>query len=342
MIWKSMEIHNAAELVERDGGVTWTRVPGKIRKGMEKDNGSFMAGNSTGVELRFVMKSDEVRIRMAALAPSTSIFHVFRGAIQGGWEDHEVDKYIFEEPREYVIRKSENTEVLKRIAEEFGQTWDPEVVRVVFDRGSFVLYDVIGEVEPPRVEQCPPQTLLAYGSSITHGSNSIDASHSWVWQTADRLKMDYRNLGMAGACAMEPDLVDYIAAEGEQNRWAVAVLELGINVLDWAEDKIHARTANTLRQIAGRNQEKPVVVISPFYCSDDYKNVGKAARWREIIEEEVKKAGYTNVTYINGLDLLGDMSLISADEVHPNIYGVQQIADRLTERLKETGGIRIV
>ena len=342
MIWKNIEIHNAAELVETDGGVTWTRVPGEIRERMEKENGQVMAGNSTGVELRFVMKGDEVRIRMAALVPSTSVFHVFRGAIQGGWEDHEVDKYVFEEPREYVIKKRGNSEVLKRIAEEFGQNWDPEVVRIVFDRGSFVLYDIIGEAEPPKPEQCPPQTLLAYGSSITHGSNSIDASHSWVWQAADRMKMDYRNLGMAGACAMEPDLVDYIAAEGEQNRWAAAVLELGINVLDWEKDKIHARVANTLRQVAGRNQGKPVFVISPFYCSDDYKNQGQAAKWRESIEEEVKKAGYANITYINGLDLLGDMSLLSADEVHPNIYGVQQIADRLTERLREAGGIRIV
>lgn len=338
MIWKNVEIHNAAELVETDGGVTWTRIPGKIREGMEKEGGKFMAGNSTGVELRFVMKSDEVRIRMAALAPSTSVFHVFRGAIQGGWEDHEVDKYVFEEPREYVIKTRGNSKVLKKIAEEFGQTWDPEVVRVVFDRGSFVLYDVVGETEPPKPEQCPARTLLAYGSSITHGSNSIDTSHSWVWQTAEALKMDNRNLGMAGACAMEPDLVDYIAAEGEKNRWNAAVLELGINVLDWAEDKIHARTANTLRQVAGRNPEKPVFVISPFYCSDDYKNEGKAARWREIIEEEVKKADYANVAYINGLELLGDMSLISADEVHPNIYGVQQIAERLTRRLKEVCG----
>lgn len=40
------------------------------------------------------------------------------------------------------------------------------------------------------------------------------------------------------------------------------------------------------------------------------------------------------MTYIDGLELLGDMSLISADEVHPNIYGVQQIADRLAERLR--------
>ena len=116
MIWKNVEIHNAAELVETDGGVTWTRIPGKIREGMEKEGGKFMAGNSTGVELRFVMKSDEVRIRMAALAPSTSVFHVFRGAIQGGWEDHEVDKYVFEDPREYVIKTRGNSKVLKKIA----------------------------------------------------------------------------------------------------------------------------------------------------------------------------------------------------------------------------------
>lgn len=43
-----------------------------------------------------------------------------------------------------------------------------------------------------------------------------------------------------------------------------------------------------------------------------------------------------NVTYINGLDLLGDMSLMSADEVHPNIYGVAQIAERITKIVDNT------
>ena len=44
-----------------------------------------------------------------------------------------------------------------------------------------------------------------------------------------------------------------------------------------------------------------------------------------------------NVTYINGLSLSGDMSLISADETHPNIYGINQIASRLTDLLKSEG-----
>lgn len=35
------------------------------------------------------------------------------------------------------------------------------------------------------------------------------------------------------------------------------------------------------------------------------------------------------------LDILGDAALLSADEVHPNIYGVQQIAERMTDLLKD-------
>ena len=41
------------------------------------------------------------------------------------------------------------------------------------------------------------------------------------------------------------------------------------------------------------------------------------------------------MTYVNGLDVLGDASFISADEVHPNIYGVQRIADVLTSKIRK-------
>ncbi len=39
--------------------------------------------------------------------------------------------------------------------------------------------------------------------------------------------------------------------------------------------------------------------------------------------------------YLIGLDMIGDMSFMSADEVHPNIYGVAQIAERLTSYIKK-------
>ena len=221
------------------------------------------------------------------------------------------------------------------MTEECGYEWDSEVVRVIFDRGRYKLYDVIGDVTPPTAEQCPSKTLLCYGSSITHGSNSIDASHAWASVVGHNLNLDVRNLGMAGSCALEPAMADYIAAEGERGKWDLATLELGINVLDWEEDKIRSRVENIIRQVAGRNTEKPIFVISPFYhCGEDFGENDNTGTWRKVIEETVSRLAYPNVTYINGRDLLDHMSYISADRIHPNIYGVQRIADGLTKRIR--------
>lgn len=111
-------------------------------------------------------------------------------------------------------------------------------------------------------------------------------------------------------------------------------MELGINVLDWEDEKIISRVENTIRQVAGRNADKPIFVISPFYhCGDDFNENDKAKTWRRLIEEIVSKFNYKNVTYINGLDILDNMSYMSADEIHPNIYGVQRIADMMTEKI---------
>ena len=134
---------------------------------------------------------------------------------------------------------------------------------------------------------------------------------------------------------MEPEIIEYIASSGEQGRWDVATLELGINVLFWETEKIYERVTNTVRQIAGRNPEKMIFVISPFYCNDDFVGGEKAVKWRKIIKDVCEKENFPNVTYVCGTDILGDISLISADTVHPNIYGVNQIAERLGNVIAE-------
>lgn len=335
MLYKNAELHNVEEIVNNDdGSISWMRVPSSVYNVIEIEQGKRMAVCSTGVELRFVLKSDNVIIKMCT-KEADGKFHVFRGGIQGGWDDHELHKQVSTEVEEFIIEKSKNIDRLKKMTKHCGYDWDCEVIRIIFDRGYFKIYDIIGDIETPKKEQCPKKTLLSYGSSITHGSNAIDASHTWVSILAHNLNMDIRNLGMAGSCAMEPEMVEYIASEGEKGHWDIATLELGINVLDWTEEKIFGRVENAIMQIAGRNKEKPVFVISPFYyCGDDFDNNGYADKWRRIIEQIVKRLGYSNVTYINGLDIIDDMSFMSADEVHPNIYGVQQIADKLTQHIK--------
>ena len=296
MIYKNIEIHNIGEIVdgEEKGSIKWLRVPQKVYESMETEQGKNMCVGATGVELRFVMESDTVTLKMRTRGKN-GIFHVYRGSIQGGWEDHEVDKIVTNEVADYVIKKSENLDILKQISEDFNQPFSPEVVRVVFDRGGFEIVDIIGNVRPPKKEELPEKTLLTYGSSITHGSNSIDMSHSWASVLAYNLKMDCRNMGFAGSCFMEPEIIDYIASEGKKGKWDVALLELGINVLNWDEEKIIQRLDNTLIQIAGRNPDKPIYVISPFYSFDDYKKEGKAEKWRMLIEQGVKKLNYGKV-----------------------------------------------
>jgi len=336
MIYKNVEIHNIGALLdgEEKGCVKWLRVPENVYESLATDQGKRMSENMTGVELRFVMESDTVTLKIRTRGKH-GIFHVYRGSIQGGFEDHENDKIFTNEIEEYVIKKSANLPVLKKMTEDFNQPFSPEVVRVIFDKGGVEIADIIGDVRPPKKEELPDKTFIAYGSSITHGSNSIDMSHSWVSVLAHNLKMDCINKGMAGSCLMEPEMIEYIAKMGENSEWDMAVLELGINALGWEKEKIITRVTNTITQIAGRNPDKKIFVISPFYSYDDYKNEGHSKKWRTLIEQIVNELNYSNVTYINGLDMLGDMSLMSADEVHPNIYGVAQIAERLEKVIKE-------
>ena len=343
MIYKNFEIHNVAELIYNDdGSVSWKRLPSAVHAKMEAKMATAMVHNSTGVELRFVIHGESATVRMSTFEndpDSFCTFHVYRGGIQGSWIDHEVHCHVTGEVQDFVIEKSKNIPKLKAITEKSGYDWDCEVVRIIFDRGRFKIHDVIGDVTPPSKEQTPKKTLLAYGSSITHGSNSIDQSHAWVALTAHNLNMDARNLGMAGSCALEPEVADYIASEGEKGNWDIATLELGINVLGWEEEKIKSRVENIIREVAGRNLDKQIFVISPFYhCGDDFNSSDRAKVWRAIIKQTVDILNYNNVTYINGLDILDNASYMSADEVHPNIYGVQRIADMLTEKIRKVVG----
>ena len=76
-------------------------------------------------------------------------------------------------------------------------------------------------------------------------------------------------------------------------------------------------------------------MISPFYSDDDFFGKGNGDRWRKIIPEICDLLHYENVVYVNGLDILGDVTLLSGDVIHPNVFGVAQIADRLTPIIKK-------
>lgn len=85
MIYKNAEIYNAAEIEgnKKDGGIIWYRMPKAVMQKLEADNGKAMNVSSTGVEIRFVIKSGTAVVRMQSISDSSlhTCFHIYRGGI---------------------------------------------------------------------------------------------------------------------------------------------------------------------------------------------------------------------------------------------------------------------
>ena len=84
MIYKNVEIYNAVELYEEKGceGVGWLRVPKTVEEKLEKELAHKHARGHTGVEIRFVMESEKVILRLAKVNPNDKrkhSMHVMRG-----------------------------------------------------------------------------------------------------------------------------------------------------------------------------------------------------------------------------------------------------------------------
>jgi hypothetical protein len=108
---------------------------------------------------------------------------------------------------------------------------------------------------------------------------------------------------------------------------------MGINVLPMEEFEFRRRVRYTVETITAKNPEKHIFFISPIFCNDDMGENRKAARWREVVGEEVLRHASDCVHYINGLELLGDASGLSCDYVHPSPMGIDRITRVLTEKI---------
>ena len=341
MIYKNIEIFNIEEIVELpDGSFTWRRVPKWTEDTLEKGDQSLRYSRGfTGVELRFIPKSESVTIRLAKVKDDgvDSSFCIYRGSFQGYYEDYAKSKTLTTmEPMDVVIRQHNNPERLAKMKALTNTGWDPQVVRVRFDRGLFRILDIIGDVEPPKKEQGPKKTLMTYGSSITVGMDAMTASTAWASILAQKLKWDLMNKGFAGSCMLEYDMAEYLAQLGERGAYDAGILELGINAMTYPEEKVYDRVEHILRQVVGRNPDKPFFVVSPFLAPNDWAGDGENGRkWRRIIPEVVEKLNYVNLTYINGRDILNEVEFFAADGLHPSVYGHMEIAQKMYQRVKE-------
>ncbi len=333
MIFKNIDFHNVSELArDDDGSYIMHRFPLSVEEKM--DGGQKANMITTGVELRFKIRSGSVKIRLknAGEANTSTSIYQYRGSILDSWQNYVISIPAGQEI-EREIRIHDEPELLKQVSDAAGYPYSTDVVRLVLSSSFVRFVDVVGDIEPPSPGDIPSKTYLAYGSSITHGSQAYAMATNFVSQVATYFKVDNLNLGLPGNCRLEAAVADKIAEMGKRGEWNFATLCLGINISSLPAEEFREKVRYMLKTIVSANPEKPVFAISPVYSRDDMIGKTNLSTFRTVIKEEVERLNGKNLHYINGLSLLGGPQGLSGDLVHPSPDGANEIARNLIKAM---------
>lgn len=124
---------------------------------------------------------------------------------------------------------------------------------------------------------------------------------------------------------MDDAIADYIC---EQD-WAMATLELGINVLHWSIEEFETKALKFITRIAKAHPDKPIYCISPFPSIADYNQKEHMQRMRKVLNQIVEDLNLPLLSYINGETCLSKLTNLTSDGLHPSNAGMEEIAQSL-------------
>lgn len=340
MRYLQTELHNCHAITEgADGsGRKMIRVPEWVRNSMGQIGKTYTAYNTPNTEIRFCMKSDSVTLRFQIFHPEGSsyadqVLEVYFGCFQD-----DALRILDDSHCEITVKKPENMELLKSLAQKEHMSFSPEVVRILAPGDChLMLLSVKGEVMPPAAEQLPAKTWLAYGSSITQGSNGLHPAGSYASIAAAKLGVDLLNFGFGGSALLEPEMADYLASRTDFD-WIS--LEMGINMIwDIGENRpgdpdfFRKRVDYFVSAIADAHRDKWIFCLDLFCNKDDFTGAGQTDCYRRIVREKVEAMGRDKVVYVNGLGYPGSPDGLCTDLIHPSAKGCADIGNRLAERM---------
>ena len=315
MIFQNIDFHNVAEVEAYEGGWRLWRVPANVRAAANDKLRETTAAYSTGIELRFLMRSDTVTIRLRSVPIAEGqMAYLYFGSLQGGWQQSSF--IIRNDVTTITLHRPGNLPQMQEISREAGLPFSPEVVRLVLPYGNIIFHGVEGEVVPPTAEMFPKATLLSYGSSITHGSLALASPYTYPFRLAQKLGCDYLNHGFAGTALCDRAIAEWLVSSRE---WDFATLEMGINMLGMEEKEFEERVDVFTGIFA--DDGRPVFATSIFRFNGDRSR-------GDVFRRIVRKYAEKRLHFIDGLELLEQPEFISQDMVHPSLEGIAQIADR--------------
>lgn len=336
MIHEGLAFHNIVELVTVEGekGLRIQRAPESVRAKVNEGTAGVML-SPAGSEIRFRLADgcDSATVTLSSKDGATG--YIYYGSFQGG------SFVLGAEPKAIQIKKSKRASLLTK--EDYpGAQYDPNLIRIIFG-GAYpepVMYHGHSEgVTLPREGDVPKRTYLAYGSSITHGTDHGGGAISYPAHVAWKLGFDCRNLGASGCCLCEPELADFLA----EQKADLVTLELSVNMIgnQFTADDFRKRAGYLVERIADADPGRQVVCITIFPHFRDIhpryigeKDKATAGEIRQVLRDIVKGLARPNLHIIEGPDLLPDIGALSQDLIHPGARGMIQIGEELARRIQ--------
>lgn len=347
VIHNQLEFHNVAELdkVDEAPGLRLNRIPRSVLHQLGEGGyprGRFIGQASTGCEIRFVTEAPFIRITLSATVEDGDVlvycgdyFHSMHRLRTGVIQTLHLDK-----PARFADVQPEALQ---------NGRFSPGVWRIIVSRNYYAGFsfqaafhglDTFGyEVRPPRKDELPSLKLLAYGSSITHGSGATVQHQAYIQQTARRLGADLYNKGMGGSCLCEKAMADYLIGHGG---WDIAILELGVNMREtFSPDELEDRARYLIEGMLREHPDKPVVLVSIYPNSDDVlkKNAVENGlninrQFTQRLELIHRSLNHPNLHLVDGHDILTDFSMLTVDLIHPSDYGHTLMGQHLAEAIQ--------
>lgn len=327
MEYENILLHNVAEIIrDEDGGVFLRKYPSSVSEGLNapvfNEDGSVrevytggreIAKNTGAIELRVVTRG-ECAVTLCSDEDTDVLVY---------WGEffHQRIRLVKGQISTERITRPEAWDKLKR-GLDLGR-FSPDVLRIMFCRAGivkFYSFSFSGEHRAPYESELPGKTMLAYGTSITHGSISILEPVSYVEAAGTLLGYDVLNKALAGSCFSEPEVAEYLTSLS----FDVGYFEIGTNIASRPEEFIELRAGALIDAVCRKFPDKPLFFVTPFpaleYFSDMYAGWnGGFKRAGQVIARHADK--YPNAMLIDGKEILSRPYYLAADVLHPSVFG---------------------
>lgn len=331
MIWNNVELFNTVRIEESERGVRLYRFPEAAQASFGITGPDYAPGvgrMTTGCEMRFVAEGAD--ITLTSVEGGDGTVELWRGDFLC-----RVERLVAGVPTVIKLRKEYRLD--KCELDVYDGRFSPDVWRVIFDHDIAVeinSFEPIGEVRAPGTCEIPKKKIIAYGSSITHSAGAGVYTNSYIYGTARRLGADVMCKGMGGSCMIQSELADYIAEE----KWDIAILELGINMVDNTPVKeFERRVRYMLERLLPLG--KPIVLISNYtshHCLPDTPYHEVEESYVLTLESLYREYAADNLFYIRGREVVGkNYDWLLSDVIHPSPMGHFEMGRAIAEKIKE-------